>query len=97
MSNVTESDLKTAVELSSLAADLVAERKRLTEAARRIAELEAERDGIRDKALEEAAALHESISPASDDERLHSAPGAGAMGAIIEYRDAIRALKGTKP
>ncbi len=48
MSNVTESDLKTAVELSSLAADLVAERKRLTEASSRIAELEAERVGIRD-------------------------------------------------
>jgi hypothetical protein len=35
--------------------------------------------------------LHESVSPASDEERLHGSPGAGAMGAVIEYRDAIRA------
>ena len=43
-------------------------------------------------ALEEAAQLHESINPASDDERHHHVPGAGAMGALIEYREAIRKL-----
>lgn len=41
-------------------------------------------------ATERAASLHESINPASDDERLHKVPGAGAMGAVIEYRDTIR-------
>lgn len=45
------------------------------------------------KALDDAAALHESVNPASDDERGHGVPGAGAMGAVIEYRDKIRALK----
>jgi hypothetical protein len=40
---------------------------------------------------ERCAALHESINSASDDERFHGHPGAGAMGAIIEYRDLIRA------
>jgi hypothetical protein len=44
------------------------------------------------QALEEAAYLHESVNPASDAERHHNDPGAGAMGAVIEYRDAIRAL-----
>ncbi len=43
-------------------------------------------------ATERAALLHESINPASDDERLNHVPGAGAMGAIIQYRDAIRAI-----
>jgi len=47
-----------------------------------------------DIALEEAAQLHQQINPASDQERLDGDPGAGAMGAVIEYRDAIRALKG---
>jgi hypothetical protein len=40
---------------------------------------------------ERCARLHESVNPASDEERLHNVPGAGAMGAIIEYRDLIRA------
>lgn len=53
-------------------------------------------DEIRNGALEEAAQLHESINPASDHERDHHAPGAGAMGAVIEYRDKIRALKARK-
>ena len=44
-------------------------------------------------ALEEAAMLHEQIDCASDAERLADIPGAGAMGAVIEYRDAIRKLK----
>ena len=39
---------------------------------------------------ERCAQLHESVSPASDDERLRGDPGAGAMGAVIEYRDLIR-------
>lgn len=47
----------------------------------------------RNEALEEAARLHENINPASDIERGNKIPGAGAMGAIIEYRDAIRALQ----
>jgi hypothetical protein len=42
--------------------------------------------------LEAAARAHESVNPASDDERQKGLPGAGAMGAIIEYRDKIRAL-----
>ena len=41
-------------------------------------------------ATERAASLHESVNPASDEERGNSVPGAGAMGAVIEYRDAIR-------
>lgn len=42
-------------------------------------------------ATERAASLHEQINPASDMERLDKVPGAGAMGAVIEYRDRIRA------
>jgi hypothetical protein len=45
-----------------------------------------------DAATERAGNLHESINPASDEERLNKAPGAGAMGAVIEYRDTIRKL-----
>lgn len=41
-------------------------------------------------ATERAGNLHEQINPASDEERLKEIPGAGAMGAVIEYRDAIR-------
>lgn len=37
-----------------------------------------------------AANLHEQIDSASDAERLNSIPGAGAMGAVIEYRDRIQ-------
>ena len=39
---------------------------------------------------EACAALHESVNPASDQERHDKSPGAGAMGAVIEYRDLIR-------
>lgn len=42
---------------------------------------------------ERCAMLHESVNPASDDERLHRVPGAGAMGAVIEYRDLIRSTE----
>jgi len=38
-----------------------------------------------------AASLFESINPASDMERQHGDPGAGAMGAVLEFRDLIRA------
>jgi hypothetical protein len=38
-----------------------------------------------------AAELHEQIDSASDAERIDNLPGAGAMGAIVEYRDRIRA------
>jgi hypothetical protein len=41
---------------------------------------------------ERCARLHENINPASDEERLNGVPGAGAMGCVIAYRDAIRAL-----
>lgn len=41
-------------------------------------------------ATERAAALHESVDPASDEERLNTVPGAGGMGAVIQYRDMIR-------
>lgn len=44
-------------------------------------------------ATERAASLHESISPASDDERHHGRAGAGAMGAVLEYRDQIRSVR----
>ena len=48
---------------------------------------------IHNAALEEAAMLHQDINPASDEERHHGDPGAGALGAVIEYRDKIRKLK----
>ena len=41
-------------------------------------------------ATERAANLHEQVDSASDMERLNNIPGAGAMGAVIEYRDKIR-------
>jgi hypothetical protein len=41
-------------------------------------------------ATERAADLHEQVDPASDMERLDRLPGAGAMGAVIEYRNKIR-------
>lgn len=41
---------------------------------------------------EQAAALFESVNAASDDERIAGDPGAGAMGAVLEYRNAIRHL-----
>lgn len=47
----------------------------------------------RNAALEEAAQLHEQVNTADDFQRLEKLPGAGAMGAIVEYRDKIRALK----
>jgi hypothetical protein len=36
-----------------------------------------------------AVDLHEQVDTASNAERLNNLPGAGAMGAIIEYRDKI--------
>lgn len=47
----------------------------------------------REAGLEEAARLHESVRVDCDHERNAGHPGAAAMGAVIEYRDAIRALK----
>lgn len=44
-------------------------------------------------ATERAASLHEQVNPASDDERNNSVPGAGGMGAVIQYRDLIRATR----
>lgn len=46
---------------------------------------------IRAHEREECSRLYEEINPASDDERFHHVPGAGAMGAVLQYRDAIRA------
>lgn len=46
---------------------------------------------IRAHEREECARLHEQINPASDEERLDHVPGAGAMGAVLQYRDLIRA------
>lgn len=40
-----------------------------------------------------AASLSESVDNASDAERVNGSPGAGAMGAVIEYRDKIRKLR----
>lgn len=49
---------------------------------------------IRDAVLEEreaCASMHASIDNACSHEREHGDPGAGAMGAVLAYRDAIRA------
>jgi hypothetical protein len=46
---------------------------------------------VRMSERERCAQLHEQVNPASDDERLAHVPGAGAMGAVIQYRDMIRA------
>lgn len=88
---MTRHDMK-ARELATLAADEFYDNGSIENATRSIkaALAEAERE-----ALEKCARLHESINPASDDERIKGHPGAGAMGAVIEYRDAIRALKGS--
>lgn len=59
-------------------------------------ELEAELRVIRDQALEDAASLFESVNPASDEERAGKVPGAGAMGAVLEFRDLIRSRKGKR-
>lgn len=45
--------------------------------------------GFKD-ATQRAGNLHEQVDSASDAERLGGLPGAGAMGAVIEYRDKIR-------
>lgn len=59
-------------------------------------ELEDELRLIRDQAFEEAASLFESVNPASDSERATKTPGADAMGAVLEFRDLIRAKKGKR-
>jgi hypothetical protein len=48
-------------------------------------------DRLRKTEREECAQLFEQVDPASDDERLHNVPGAGAMGAVLQFRDLIRA------
>ena len=40
---------------------------------------------------ERCAYLYEQVNPASDLERANGDPGAGAMGAVLEFRDLIRA------
>ena len=47
-------------------------------------------DRMRLAERERCASLFESVDPASDDERFHNVPGAGAMGAVLEFRDLIR-------
>lgn len=47
----------------------------------------------REAEREECARLFEQVNPASDDERLNNVPGAGAMGAVLQFRDLIRAKK----
>lgn len=47
-------------------------------------------------ATERAARLHENVDPASDEERQDGSPGAGAMGAVIGYRDAIRKVEANR-
>lgn len=42
------------------------------------------------RGVEHAANMYEQVNPASDMERQRGDPGAGAMGAVIEYRDLIR-------
>lgn len=49
-------------------------------------------EGIND-ALDAAIEIHEQINPAGDAERLEGIAGCGAMGAVIEYREAIKRLK----
>lgn len=44
-------------------------------------------------ALEYAALCHEDIDTACSHERENGDPGAGAIGAVVAYRDRIRALK----
>ena len=59
------------------------------------AELAALREQVRqarNAALDEAAMLHEQIPNHCSHEI--NCPGCGAIGAIVRYRDAIRALKG---
>lgn len=48
------------------------------------------REGIR-QGMERAANMHAYVKPACEHEREAGAPGAGAIGAVIEYRDLIRA------
>lgn len=62
----------------------------LVDAVQRILDA-ADRRGF-ERARKMAAQLHENINPASDQERLWGDPGAGAMGAVLEYRDAILAI-----
>lgn len=89
--NVSLVRLKSARVLDELIDALVLHREDVF--GKRSAIAQAVLDKVRNDALEEAAALHESINPASDDERYRGSPGAGAMGAVIEYRDRIRSLK----
>lgn len=44
-------------------------------------------------ATKRAGDLHESVNTASDQERHNGDPGAGGMGAVIEYRDLIRSVR----
>ena len=46
---------------------------------------------------ERCAMIHQQVNPASDEERLNHVPGAGAMGAVIQYRDLIRSDIWTQP
>ncbi len=58
----------------------------------RAAILGAVREAI-ERENEACRSLFESINPSSDAERACRLPGAGAMGAVLEYRDAIAARR----
>ncbi len=47
-------------------------------------------ENAREEERERCAMLHESVDVACDHERQSKSPGAGAMGAVIAYRDLIR-------
>ncbi len=48
-------------------------------------------DAAKQEERQACAYLFEMVNPASDDERNNGVPGAGAMGAVLEFRDLIRA------
>ena len=60
--------------------------------ARMIGVAESNLKAVRAAAFDEAANLSESIDNASNSERERGLPGCDAMGAVIEYRDKLRAL-----
>lgn len=63
------------------------------QSAKMVQELREQVRQARNAALDEAAMLHEQIPNHCSHEI--NCPGCGAIGAIVRYRDAIRALKGS--
>jgi len=56
-----------------------------------LAAIDAALEAAKDREAEACAVLHESVDGTCDHERNSNLPGAGAFGAVIEYRDIIRA------